>query len=764
MRKILVWLLLALPFVQVKVSADIVLVDRGKAEATIVINRNAVDAVVDAAMELRQYVKKMSGAELPVAHDEMDIKGTKVLVGESRYTRELGLRNDDFADQEYLIRTVGGNLVLMGRDEPSSEVEKTAGKPGSMAKRYFQRTGTIYAVNTFLEKYCGVRWYLPDEIGEVVPERKTIEVGNVNLRRQPSVRVRTFSGWDKIPSTMWTWKDMDYPGELAPSKRLWWARRLKIGGEPFQCNHSFYGYYKRFGDKHPEWFRDSSLKTGNQLCLSNPEVFRQVVQDARDYFDGKLDDPLASASGDVFSVMPMDSRLWCRCDTCRDRFNPSRKKGSMFNNGYASDYVWDFVARVAREVAVTHPGKYISCCAYADYAEPPENVDIPSNVKVMICKFHWKHWDPRILRADRDIMEDWRKKLGSGENIYFWDYYIFPQYTSYEAFPSISPHFIADDIKAMKKGGMHGGQMAEQSGPPPKYALNLGIEHLRIYVTAKLLDDWDDNVDRILNEYYRLFYGPAEKPMKEFFTRIEEVYSADNPRLKTLVEIDTEPMIAVTIDLGSVQSISGISFSTAAMESSGVYWPASIRILVSEGGKNFSDVGELVSLSAVKGTPPDSAQGYGKHRFTADGLNVRGRYVRIDAKASGEYLFTDEIEVFGKQGDGNIAMGKSYTMSKQPNYQLTVDTADVVQLTDGKYTKDHFWSSKTTVGWQGGARLNNEFVWNILCPPEEIADYGRLLKKAKDSVPVDSVYSKRIDFIEKSLYNAVMAGSARKYQ
>ncbi len=49
-------------------------------------------------------------------------------------------------------------------------------------------------------------------------------------------------------------------------------------------------------------------------------------------------------------------------------------------------------------------------------------------------------------------------------------------------------------------------------------------DHLRLYVTMKLLDDWDQDVDVMLGECYRLFYGPAEKPMRAFFEGIENTY------------------------------------------------------------------------------------------------------------------------------------------------------------------------------------------------------------------------------------------------
>ncbi len=47
----------------------------------------------------------------------------------------------------------------------------------------------------------------------------------------------------------------------------------------------------------------------------------------------------------------------------------------------------------------------------------------------------------------------------------------------------------------------------------------------------------------------------------------------------------------------------------------------------------------------------------------------------------------------------NAALGAKYTLWPQPNYAYCTDTADTVQLTDGKSTADYFWTQKGTVGW-----------------------------------------------------------------
>lgn len=48
----------------------------------------------------------------------------------------------------------------------------------------------------------------------------------------------------------------------------------------------------------------------------------------------------------------------------------------------------------------------------------------------------------------------------------------------------------------------------------------------------------------------------------------------------------------------------------------------------------------------------------------------------------------------------NVALGARYVMESDPAYEHTRDPLDKIQLTDGKYTSRHFWTTKTTVGWQ----------------------------------------------------------------
>jgi hypothetical protein len=104
--------------------------------------------------------------------------------------------------------------------------------------------------------------------------------------------------------------------------------------------------------------------------------------------------------------------------------------------------------------------------------------------------------------------------------------------------------------------------------------------------------------------------------------------------------------IIVTIDLGQVEPIRGVSYNTAA-GTAGVEWPRAIFVLVSDDGKSYHAICDLVARSDVRDPPP--AIGYGVHLYWVDDLKTHGRYVQLLIDAGGPFCFVDEIEVYRGQ-------------------------------------------------------------------------------------------------------------------
>ncbi len=519
-----------------------VLVEDGQAQATIVVAAKPSRMAWFAAEELAHYTQKLAGAALPIVTEDKlgaeQAAGYLVLVGESDRTRKLGLSNRGLKPQEHVIRNVGKWLVLMGRDEEDyGPVDYAADFPWPECRLefpwrvYFKAWGSLYAVDAFLERVCGVRWYLPGEIGEVAPKTPSLRAAGLDLRLRPWTKCRIIGG-----AAAWDLFDFYAPGR-DPKKQvsrrdmlLWWLR-TKMGGEPWQVNHSVYSYYERFAESHPDWFADGKPAKGAHLCYTHPGFIAQHAQDARDFFDGKLPTMYFTktsqvlAAGDYYPAVPIDSSSgWCGCSRCKALLDvsqpiPENVPGAEFFNGRYSEYVWTFVNAVAKEVRKTHPDKWISAIAYARYFLPPRNVVLEPNISVCITKQAMLYSSPASKKYFDDTVRDWHRRVGE---LYIWEYYLNQYFSRFCAFPWITPRLLGQDIGFLKSQGVVG-KFVEISAWKSRRS-NMAEDLLPAYVTMKMLADDSLKADDILDEHYRLFYGPAAAPMKAFFEKFEDAW------------------------------------------------------------------------------------------------------------------------------------------------------------------------------------------------------------------------------------------------
>ncbi|MGV3616343.1 MAG: discoidin domain-containing protein [Fimbriimonas sp.] len=101
--------------------------------------------------------------------------------------------------------------------------------------------------------------------------------------------------------------------------------------------------------------------------------------------------------------------------------------------------------------------------------------------------------------------------------------------------------------------------------------------------------------------------------------------------------------VTITVDLGKRQRVGRIVFSTGA-GSGNVRLPGSILALVSDDGRNWRGLGDLMRLTDADANPPTK---YTPIRIDAKGLSGQGRYVRLVATPEGAFVFCDEVEVYG---------------------------------------------------------------------------------------------------------------------
>jgi hypothetical protein len=545
------------------------------------------------AFELQNYLEKISGAKIPTISDSSKIKGSPIFVGYSVAAVKAGFPKITWKPLEYAVLFRSDAIFLAGDDKDDYgkvkyQLESDLLQSGDLPE-LVDPQGTMHAVYNFLEKFCGVRWWNATEFGTEIPKNPSLIVMGQDIRRQPDFPYRNLitgkSGWRVIDSQNF-WNGIKEPEQyenfmrtaypeaykeqraidarfperkrkktgryLFNNRHLWkltndrnylWLLRNRFGGsENFSCCHSINPYYFRFWEKSTkphyakyfvgkkvDWFAKGVEGKPHQLCYTNEEVVQQVAQDARDFFDGKLDNTMihefrAVPGSDYFPVVPNDGWGFCKCPEC-EKLKKQNYYSPYFANGKLSDYWFSFVNRVARELKKTHPNKYIATLSYGSYAELP-SFPIENNVAVQFCHGCRTPYDVKNNAHETKLLKEWAEKYPNSR-LFLWLYYTFPRERAgngnrWHVFPGMFTHHIAPLFRKYKELGYHG----------PFF--NGWAEDIDAYLTLKMLENCELDVDATLNEFFASYYGAAAPPMQKLYTMLERLYSdpANYPALR----------------------------------------------------------------------------------------------------------------------------------------------------------------------------------------------------------------------------------------
>lgn len=528
--------------------AEPFIVKDGTARAEIIISDSPTRTQRLAARELQTYLNKITGAELEILSSPGGDLPIQLYVGTSSHTDALGISAEGLKHGAYRIVSGENWMAFLGDDTdfvptepwPRSSKDISTGKmqqawdaitgehwgyphrqlykhysgpnsvfgtpdevktdkDGNVHVWSFDERGSFNSVCGFLRS-LGMRWYMPGEIGEILPKVDSIPLTNIDRTVHPDFPMRI----------------LQFRPSVDGREVMMWGFRLGVR-RPFgrQAAHGFRDMTDNEPTmtNHPEWFalygdqRHNRLDIkNNQLCYSNEGLFRQAVHFAQTQFD--------HYDMDVVSIMPPDGyAAICQCELCVGKDSPE-----LGPRGSLSNYVWDFVNRVAKEIAKTHPGKKISNCAYGSYTEPPSNIDkLEPNVQVIIVGGRRpKDPDPENIRR---IREAWTAKTDNPVEIF--ENYPFTARNFY--LPIFNPIALGDGINATK-GISRGEDIWLSMDFSDRGA---GLNHFMVYFTARMY--WggkDQDIHALFDEYVDRFYGPAARPMRDFFTFCEQHWAA----------------------------------------------------------------------------------------------------------------------------------------------------------------------------------------------------------------------------------------------
>jgi len=374
---------------------DIKLVTDQKPVSEIILPEQASPLEKKSASILQEYVRRITGATLPIQTVPSQNIAHLIYVG-SAATR-VGQFIEPLKAEGYEIDVRGGNIYLYGG----------SGK------------GLLYGVYELIEKQFGARKY--DQGPALIPHSRDLGLpAGLHMRYEPVLLYR----------------ESYYPSSADP-EYLDWHHLHRFEDLWGLWGHSFFKIIppERNFREHPEYFSwVNGHRQPSQLCLSNPDVLRQAIA----YFERAT---AANPDAIYWSIAPMDGAGYCTCEKCaRVDAEEGGPQGSLI--------------RFVNAVAAYFPDQLFTTLAYGYSAEATKHTRPGKNVYVMLSTINSTRHLPVATNPDavsfRRQLSEWSKLT---PNLLLWDYT-----TDFSAYLSPFPmhdHYVAN-IRYFQTYGIKG--------------------------------------------------------------------------------------------------------------------------------------------------------------------------------------------------------------------------------------------------------------------------------------------------------------------
>lgn len=461
-------------------AAALTLFGPGIPPAPIWVQPDATAAERNAAQELAETLREISGVEFKVEPAGEHPPARAILVGPGPVAAKLFAEVpwDQLGPEEVILRTRGECLLLAG------------GRP----------RGTLYAVGQFLQEQGGVRWWTP--WAARVPKRERLVVEALDVRYRPVFESRD-PYW--YPAFDARWAVRNFSNSQSANIPEEWGGCIRYKG----FVHTFYPLVppaEHFA-RHPEWFSEIKGQRTHeraQLCLTNPELRAHVVERVKAWLR-------ESPDARIISVSQNDWYGYCECARC---------KALDEAEGSHAGSLLDFVNYVAAQIEKEFPHVAVDTLAYQYTRQPPRTLKPRPNVIVRLCSIEGNFREPLDAPANAKFADDIRGWAKICDRLYIWDYttdfahYLQPHPNWFVLGPNVR-FFAAHGVRGVFEQGAyqsHGAEFAE----------------LRAWVLARLL--WDPRRDdrALIREFLEGYYGAAAPFLGRYLELMHEASAGWN--------------------------------------------------------------------------------------------------------------------------------------------------------------------------------------------------------------------------------------------
>ena len=521
--------------------------------ADIVISDDPEPGVLAAAQDLQKHIFLMSGAELKIVTPEKSAMPTKICVGESACTREAGYTSPEYHGSGYDIWVKDSLIVLSGptklhrgsavNGKTKLAVFTASNIPGRMDAptadpelgfSLADDLGPMYAVSAFLEN-LGVRFYAPGDNGTIIPPKKTISIPEGRETREAAFEIR------------------EYQAEL-DRESIQWLKRLKNGssGSSRIGVLALADLMREKEKDHPDWIardKHGELLISHDQCgfprYLREDLRKACVEKIRSLFD-------ADPEMKKLIVMPPGSS----CQMDEGEIDQIRTPG-LSPQFPKRELSFEFASALARELKKTHPDRQIVWMG-------PENDSLPLPQRLAARPDNLTA-APRahapLLYARESGRTKYLSELSELNEAFhpesmiqreWWNESVFSRHCDCLQ-PFWFPKALQETRKGQHESGVTGfvtdleeGEILPSTGIP-------SVTHLMIYLNSKLMWDPDLDLDALLSEYCRLWFGPAGSEMRCLIHLSADIASRNgirtvNTSLKSQMRFDDVPVIFQLLD------------------------------------------------------------------------------------------------------------------------------------------------------------------------------------------------------------------------
>jgi len=502
----------------------------GKRVSSVYIPAWAQSHEVFAAEELSRYIRKVTGAELPVVRALRHVRPGSLVLGDLSHpgTPALlperigeGLRYDGFR-----MRTVKGVLYIVSK-EPA---------------------GVVFGAYEYLRRHVGCSFPDYGESGENLPRQRTIRHADVDLLDNPRIWYRGLQASCEPeeslgPRVDWMAKNgfshllvsAGLEGNGWEECREWLMPELRKRGLKLAFGHHIFSHLlpvDQFLKERTDFYakRDGKRSATPQLrwCLSNEELIKTVASSV-------IRTVKENPELDTFELWPDDGVApACECRDCAKLDDPRDTEatewgrvygrgGKRGDKGKMRRYL-HLANKVAERLAAAYPQVRLNVISYADLSEPPVDAYVHPNIIICLAVY-WRcnrHglYDPKC-RTNRDYQECIRQwlEVTPADSLIFYDYYMGMGCWASLPYPVLTNLFKEWDTQV--RFGMGGSHV--QSGT--KHIASYGINYLAF---ARLAREDRPKLDEFIDSYCRDYFGPAAEPMAKVYRVWEKCMQTGN--------------------------------------------------------------------------------------------------------------------------------------------------------------------------------------------------------------------------------------------